>query len=57
MMEESMLFHRLLPYLIAQLPTIAMVILGIVLEGRAVAKIRATLDSIDGRLDRMTSAG
>ncbi|MGA3201178.1 MAG: hypothetical protein ABSF12_01655 [Bryobacteraceae bacterium] len=52
-----MLFHRLLPYLIAQLPTIAMVILGIVLEGRAVAKIRATLDSIDGRLDRISSAG
>jgi hypothetical protein len=57
MMEHSMLFHNLFPYLIAQAPTIAMVIAGIVVEGRAVAKIHATLDSTDRRLDRMSSAG
>ncbi|MGA3188031.1 MAG: hypothetical protein ABSF22_13050 [Bryobacteraceae bacterium] len=54
MMEESMTFHGFLPSLIAQIPTIAVVILGIVLEGRAVAGIKAILDSIDTQLDRMT---
>jgi len=53
-MEESMTFHGFLPSLIAQIPTIAVVILGIVLEGRAVAGIKAILDSIDTQLDRMT---
>jgi hypothetical protein len=46
-----------LPHLIAQVPTIAAVILGIVLEGRAVARIHRTLDLIDDRLDRINRAG
>jgi hypothetical protein len=57
MMEESMTLHDVLPYLIAQIPSIAMVILGIVFEGRAYAKIHATLDSIDRRFDKMNGAG
>jgi hypothetical protein len=45
MTEGLMTFRAVLPFLIAQIPSIAIVILGIVLEGRAVAKIYAALDA------------
>jgi hypothetical protein len=52
-----MTFHAFLPYLIAQVPSIAMVILGIVLEGRAYAKIHAAFDLMDQQFDKANSAG
>ena len=55
MIEEHMTLHYILPYVIAQIPSVVVVILGIVLEGRAYAKIHATLDLIDRRLDRISS--
>jgi hypothetical protein len=39
-----MTFHDALPYLIAQIPTIAVVILGLILEGIAFARVHGTLD-------------